>query len=613
MSNYQKKQTSCRYAKVIQLDNEYESLKKILPSDEEEDESDRPWHIYSTKEKLNFVLFTFIKMILLIVSLYIFLLSLNFLTIGFTLVSPHALKAEQAVQFLLSNPISALSVGILITAVLQSATATTSIVVTMVGAGIIPSAKKAIPIIMGSNIGTCVTNSLVALTLSGNPIEFKRAFSAATLNDMFNYLTTAILLFFEITFDLMEVISKKLTKLLPENLQDLKKANFIEEILRPVSDLLIKLNETNIEAIQYGSNNTQIALRCCVSLLSENIIDPGSDIPTINDTECNQCDYLTLPLIERIGDGFAGLFFIILSLIILTASLFGIVKILSLFIVGPIARGVRSAVNASLPGKMKWFTQVILFFFSFFLTLVVQSSNIITATLVPLCGIGMVSLHRVYVMTLGSNIGTTVTGILSALTQPTYAIKKSMELAIFNTLFNLFGVVMWLPVSAMRLPKKLSKKLGDIIYEHRWFLYVYACLCYVVLPALVLGLALIPHWIGLAAFFIPIFAVFILYAILLVIRKYWMNWLPRKLQQFDWFPEWTKLSYWDTLFNNFEISPSLEDELNQNEKSLPEMLRKYSAIDTVVKQALIYKRQNTIQIAESSDDENSDNYLTWPR
>ena len=54
---------------------------------------------------------------------------------------------------------------------------------------------------------------------------------------------------------------------------------------------------------------------------------------------------------------------------------------------------------------MKWFTQVILFIIALLLTIIVQSSNIITATLVPLCGIGIVSLQRVFVMTLGSNIG----------------------------------------------------------------------------------------------------------------------------------------------------------------------------------------------------------------
>ncbi|RNA36598.1 sodium-dependent phosphate transport 2B [Brachionus plicatilis] len=603
MSNYQKNPNLCRYAKVIQMDNEYESLKKVIQSEEEEDESDRPWHVYSKKEKLNFILLSSIKIIFLTLLLYVFLLSLNFLTIGFTLVSPHALKADHAIQFLLSNPLAALSIGILVTAVLQSATATSSIVVTMVGAGIIPSAKKAIPIIMGSNIGTCVTNSLVALTLSGDPVEFKRAFSAATLNDIFNYLTTIILLFLDVTFDFLHVLSKKITNLMPENVQDLKKANFIEEILRPVSDLFIKLNETSIEAIQYGSNNTEIASRCCESLDQDN--------GTVNQTECAQCDYLTMPMIDHFGDGFTGLFFIIFSLIILTACLFGIVKILSLFIVGPIARGVRSAVNASLPGKMRWLTQVILFFFAFFLTLIVQSSNIITATLVPLCGIGMVSLHRVYVMTLGSNIGTTVTGILSALTQPTYAIKKSMQLAIVNTLFNLFGVVLWLPLPFMRFPKIFSRKLGDVIYEHKWFLYVYAFMCYVILPTLVLGLVLIPHWIGLAVFFIPIFAGIVLYAVVLVLRKYLMDSLPNWLQKFDWLPEWTQLAYWDALFN--QLSPIPDDKVSQQENILPIMLRRYSAIDSVVKQAMIFKRENTIQNIESSDEEYQDNYLTWPR
>ena len=53
----------------------------------------------------------------------------------------------------------------------------------MVGAGIIPDVQSAIPIIMGSNIGTCVTNSLIALTLAGDPMEFKRAFSG----DLFLY------------------------------------------------------------------------------------------------------------------------------------------------------------------------------------------------------------------------------------------------------------------------------------------------------------------------------------------------------------------------------------------------------------------------------------------
>jgi len=54
--------------------------------------------------------------------------------------------------------------------------------------------KPAIPIIMGTNVGTSVTNTLVALAQSSDRDEFRRAFAAATVHDMFNWLTVAVLL-----------------------------------------------------------------------------------------------------------------------------------------------------------------------------------------------------------------------------------------------------------------------------------------------------------------------------------------------------------------------------------------------------------------------------------
>jgi sodium-dependent phosphate cotransporter len=133
------------------------------------------------------------------------------MTIGFTMVTYIALKIGGIIRFLLSNPFAALAIGIIATAIMQNATATTSIAVSMVGAGIISDVKSAIPIIMGSNIGTCVTNSFIALTMAGDPNEFKRAFSAATLNDGFNLLTTAVLLPIEIIFGFLDVISLAVT------------------------------------------------------------------------------------------------------------------------------------------------------------------------------------------------------------------------------------------------------------------------------------------------------------------------------------------------------------------------------------------------------------------
>ena len=61
----------------------------------------------------------------------------------------------------IQNPVAGVMIGIISTVLLQSSSTTTSIVVAMTGSNII-DVKTAIPIIMGANIGTSVTNTLVA-------------------------------------------------------------------------------------------------------------------------------------------------------------------------------------------------------------------------------------------------------------------------------------------------------------------------------------------------------------------------------------------------------------------------------------------------------------------
>ena len=63
-----------------------------------------------------------------------------------------------------SNPIKAVLVGAIVTAVIQSSSATTVMVVGFVNAGIM-SLSQAIGIIMGANIGTTVTAQLVSFKL----------------------------------------------------------------------------------------------------------------------------------------------------------------------------------------------------------------------------------------------------------------------------------------------------------------------------------------------------------------------------------------------------------------------------------------------------------------
>ena len=60
------------------------------------------------------------------------------------------------------NPISALMIGILATVLVQSSSTTTSIIISLVGADEL-SVNTAVFMVMGANIGTSVTNTIVAM------------------------------------------------------------------------------------------------------------------------------------------------------------------------------------------------------------------------------------------------------------------------------------------------------------------------------------------------------------------------------------------------------------------------------------------------------------------
>jgi len=54
--------------------------------------------------------------------------------------------------------------------------------------------RQAIFIIMGANIGTSVTNTIVSVGQAGQRNEFRRAFAGATVHDMFNWLSVVCIL-----------------------------------------------------------------------------------------------------------------------------------------------------------------------------------------------------------------------------------------------------------------------------------------------------------------------------------------------------------------------------------------------------------------------------------
>lgn len=133
-----------------------------------------------------------------------------------------------------------------------------------------------------------------------------------------------------------------------------------------------------------------------------------------------------------------------------------------------------------------------------------------------------------------------MTGILSAFTSPSSTLKKSLQLAFVYTFFNTLGVILWLPIPALRFPKLYAGKLGSIVFEYRWFLYVYVITVYFAGPLLLLGIALIPSWIGLAVVGIPIILMCIVLVAFLILKRYFSKYLPSVLLNLDWLPLWMR-------------------------------------------------------------------------
>jgi sodium-dependent phosphate cotransporter len=129
------------------------------------------------------------NLIFLLCFLYIFIFSLELM--GASLKMFGAGLAETLIATT-TNPLTGLFIGILSTSIIQSSSSTTTIVVGLVAGGAL-NVTNAIPIIMGANIGTSVTNILVSLTQIRRNIEFKLALSAAIGHDFFNVLAVLVL------------------------------------------------------------------------------------------------------------------------------------------------------------------------------------------------------------------------------------------------------------------------------------------------------------------------------------------------------------------------------------------------------------------------------------
>ncbi len=177
-----------------------------------------------------------LKILALASLIFLFLLSITL--IGDTLKLLGKGVAETIMRGV-SNPFVGVLVGVLCTAIVQSSSLTTSLVVGMVAGGVLTT-KLAIPIVMGANIGTTITNILVSMGHITHKEDFRRAFAAATLHDFFNILSVILIFPLQYFFNILGISAHFLATLFA-NVGGLKISNPLGKLLEPVSKFILSL------------------------------------------------------------------------------------------------------------------------------------------------------------------------------------------------------------------------------------------------------------------------------------------------------------------------------------------------------------------------------------
>ncbi|XP_052785127.1 sodium-dependent phosphate transport protein 2B-like [Mya arenaria] len=491
-----------------------------------------PWKELDTAGRLKRVLLHYtIKILGLLAALYIFICSLSFLGDAFKLLGGKAAGKAFTNSELLSNPVAGLMLGVLATVLLQSSSTTTSIVVSMVGGGGLLSVPQAIPIVMGANIGTSVTNTIVAIGQITNKHDFRRAFAGATVHDMFNWMAVLVLLPVEVIVKAifgkgwLEYISGKLVAAMEPETDDSHDQDYLKVITDPLVKLVIQLDKKVIQKIAHNELETN------VSIIKHDVC--GDD----KHSKCTfMFEYGTHPLRgdSQMSDTAVGIILLFISLVLLCVCLVVIVKLLSSLFRGQIAHILRKFINAEFPGCAKYFTGYLAILIGAGMTVLVQSSSIFTSSITPLVGIGVLGLDRMYPLTLGSNIGTTATGILAAFAQKSN-VHLAMQIAICHLLFNICGILIFYPLPFFRPPIAAAKFLGVRTSKYRWFAFVYLLFAFGLLPLAVFALSL-ASWIVLAAVLIPIALLMLIVFIIKLIQHKRPSLLPAKLRTWKWLP-----------------------------------------------------------------------------
>jgi len=131
-----------------------------------------------------------------------------------------------------------------------------------------------------------------------------------------------------------------------------------------------------------------------------------------------------------------------------------------------------------------------------------------------IAGVGVIRLEQMYPLTLGANIGTTMTALMAAMVADTIG---SLQVALAHLFFNITGILIWYPIPFMRqVPLNGARQLGRATRLWRGFPLVYIFTVFIIIPMILLGLsAIFVHggkgWDTLGAFLVILLGAGLIY------------------------------------------------------------------------------------------------------
>ncbi|PSB87837.1 Na/Pi symporter [Photobacterium damselae] len=352
--------------------------------------------------------------------LYVLLVAVSMVSSGFKWSVGE--QAKTLFEFA-SHPVAGLMIGLVATALIQSSSTVTSIIVGLVAGGL--PVETAIPMVMGANIGTTVTNTLVSLGHMRCKEEFRRAFASATVHDFFNLLAVAIFLPLEMMFGLLDKISSWLVSpFLGTGNMSMKGFDFMKPLTQPAIDLV------------------------------------------------------KTPL-ETFGNNIGGALLIVIGISLIFLSITAMGKLMRSLMVGRAKEMLQHAIGRGPLHGIASGTVV---------TILVQSSSTTTSLMVPLVGTGVLKVRDVYPFTLGANIGTCITALLAATAVSGPNAVFALQIALVHLAFNVMATVVIFGIPFLReIPLKCAECLSELATKNKAAVAGYLGLVFIAIPGSILA------------------------------------------------------------------------------------------------------------------------------